>query len=162
MGLHTKQKNKKGGDGDNENYKAENRLDPRQKLTWDNYINQSKPFTFANATASARAAGYSNDYARNITLQPWFKDKLRRSHLLGKSEKILDKVLEMDTFDEETGLNKADLVRVQVDAAKHITKTLGKDEGYSERTEQVGTGGNVVFLPQELLSKFNLEEKKED
>lgn len=146
-------------DLDKEDVEFENKLDPRQRLTWDNYINQVKPLTFGNAYASALSAGYAESYSRNICNQRWFKDKMRRTHLLGKAEKVLDKVLDMDTKDYLTGMEKGDLVRVQADTAKHITKTLGKDEGYSERTENVGGGNNIVFLPQELINKFNLAEK---
>ncbi len=133
---------------------AENRLDPRQKLMWNNYMDQTKP-TFSNAYQSAISAGYKPYYSRVITRAPWFKDKMRRTHLLTKSEKIINKILDMET-------DKADVLRVQSDVAKHITKTLGKDEGYSEKTEITG-GNSVVFLPQELITKFNLADKpKED
>lgn len=135
----------------------ENRLDPRQKLTWNMYID-SKHKWFGNAYQAAMEAGYKESYAATITTIPWFKNKVRRSHLLGKAEVILDKVLTMDTVGDN-GVEKADLVRVQADVAKHITKTLGKDEGYSEKTEISG-GNSVVFLPQELIEKFNLGEKK--
>lgn len=134
---------------------AENRLDPRQKLCWNYYMDQTND-TFSNAYRSAVKAGFSHYYARTISTRPWFKDKMRRGHLLTKSEKIIDKILDMDA-------DKADVLRVQSDVAKHVTKTLGKDEGYSERSEVTGGAGNIVFLPQELINRFNLAEKpKED
>lgn len=139
---------------------AENRLDPRQKLCWGYYMDQSSE-TFSNAYRSALKAGFSHYYSRTITNRPWFEDKMRRSHLLTKSEKVTNKILEMETIDEN-GKPKADVLRVQADVAKHVQKTLGKDEGYSERTENIGPANNIVFLPQELITKFGLAKEEEN
>ena len=152
------QQKRKNKDLDNNPLTVENKLDPRQRLCWNLYIDQ-KSETFANGRKSAIKAGYGKHYADVITMQPWFKDKARRTHLLGKAEKKIDKILDMDYLDEK-GEIRADVLRVQADTAKHITKTLGKDEGYSEKTEVENTGNTTVFLPQELLEKFNLTEKK--
>ena len=133
---------------------SENRLDPRQLLMWNSYCDQ-KSDTFGNAYRSAKKAGFSESYATNITCCKWFRTKVRRNNLLGKAERALDRALSVDTINEK-GHEDAALLRVKVDAAKHITKTLGKDDGYSEKTEVTGSGSNVVFLPQELINKFNL------
>jgi hypothetical protein len=108
-------------------------LDPRQKLTWELY---AKPGTeyFGNAYQSAMKAGYEEGYAAQITTAEWFLDKLRRLNMLSKAEKVLDKTLTYEPVDEK-GEIKVDLLRVQTDVAKHITKTLGKDEGYSEKSD---------------------------
>lgn len=137
-------------------------LSPQRKMCWDKYTNPNST-TFSNASASARAAGYSPTFARIVMQQDWFKQKKLKLNLLGKSEKVLDKVLSIvDTMDEK-GQERADLLRVQVDAAKHVTKTLGKDEGWSERQEVTGAGGEpIVFLPAELIQKYDLGEEKED
>ena|SRR3990167_6355115 len=121
--------------------------DEREERCWDFYI-----FSVANgqpnAYESAIKAEYSEDHARNITLQGWFKErleKLKRRAMLPKSERVLDKTLQYET--EKNGEVLVDLLRVQVDVAKHITKTLGKDEGYSERQEHTGAGGKDLFYP---------------
>lgn len=132
---------------------ADSRLDPRQRDFWAKYIDPSSP-TYSNGYKTGIAAGYTKSYSRNLRNQGWFKAKVRRTNLQGKAEQILDRILNMES-------DKADIMRVQSDVAKHITKTLGKDDGYSERTEQVG-GGNIVFLPQELIEKFNLSEPKKE
>lgn len=139
--------------------RTENKLDPRQRLCWNNYVDQTSP-TFSNGYRSALAAGFSESYSHMIREQEWFKDRMRRTHLLGKAEKVMNKILDLKSEDAQ-GQVKADILRVQSDTAKHITKTLGKDEGYSERTENVGGGGNIVFLPQELINKFNLGKPEE-
>jgi hypothetical protein len=122
-------------------------LDPRQKMCWDLYINP-KSETFGNGTQSAIKAGYEPDYADQITTVEWFKGKVRRLQMLDKAEKVLDKTLTYNTENEE-GKVQTDLLRIQTDVAKHITKTLGKDD-YSERTDITSggkeiKGNNIIF-----------------
>ena len=123
-------------------------LDPRQKLTWELY---AKPGTeyFGNAYQSAMKAGYEEGYAAQITTAEWFLDKLRRLNMLSKAEKVLDKTLTYEPVDEK-GEIKVDLLRVQTDVAKHITKTLGKED-YSERQELTGKDGKDLIkdMPSE-------------
>lgn len=108
-------------------------LDPRQKLCWDSYINP-KSETFGNGTQSAIKAGYDPAYADQITTIDWFLGKLRRLNMLDKAEKVLDKTLTLDTMNDE-GKTDVGLLRVQTDVAKHITSTLGRNEGYSTKQE---------------------------
>lgn len=137
-------------------------LDIRQKVCWEGYISP-KSKTYGNAMQSALAAGYAHSSALNVTNQQWFRNKLRRLNMLSRAEKVFKKTLIMRTIDPETGREQADLLRIQVDAAKHITKTLGKDEGYSERTEHTGKEGSpIVFMPAELLSKHSIPVESED
>lgn len=134
-------------------------LDIRQHKMWGFYINP-KSETYGNAYKSSLKAGYTESSALTITNAQWFKIKMRRLNLLSRAEKVLKKTLDMDTMGDN-GKEQADLLRVQNDAAKFVAKTLGKDEGYSERTEVTGKDGeNIVFMPVELLQKYNLEENK--
>lgn len=122
--------------------------DPREQLCWDIYL-EKLASGIENAYQSAIEAGYSQSHAENITLQGWFKERksgLVRKNMLTKAEKVLDKTLTYEPVDEK-GEIKVDLVRVQVDVAKHITKTLGKDEGYSERQEHTGKNGEALIPP---------------
>lgn len=132
-------------------------MDPRQKLCWENYVNP-KSETFGNATQSAIKAGYEPDYADQITVTGWFKDKVRRLNMLSKAEKVLDEALEIIPLDELGNPDSA-LHRVKLDAAKFIASTQGKDEGYSTRTENTGPNGG----PQEhvVLSGENDDLVKE-
>lgn len=138
-------------------------LDPRKKKCWEFYIG-IKSDTIGNAYQSALKAGYAESYAAVITTRPWFIDKKRRSNLLNKAEKVIEKTLEYSTdgIDGE-GREKVDkeLLRIQTDVAKHITKTLGKDEGYSEKSEVKLDGQGIVFLPQELMDKYGLGSEEE-
>lgn len=83
--------------------------------------------------------------------------------MLSRAERVLKKALIMKTADPDTGKEQADLLRIQTDVAKHITKTLGKDEGYSERSEVTGKDGSpIVFMPTELLEKYSIPVESED
>lgn len=109
--------------------------DPREQICWDFYV-ESITKGQVNAYESAVKAGYSEDHSRNITLQGWFKERLEnleRQDMLSKAEKKLAKTL---TYEVETedGI-KTDLLRIQVDVSKHLTSTLGKNKGYSTKTE---------------------------
>lgn len=138
-----------------ENGEEELILDIRQKIMWDNYVNPQSS-TFANAHRSAVKAGFAATYARTITSRRFFVNRLRRLSMLPKAEKALDETLDMETVDHN-GKQQADLLRIKTDVAKHVTKTLGKDEGWSERTEITGKDGNqIVFLPPQLIAKYNL------
>lgn len=142
----------------NEEYDApekEPMLDIRQKLCWDGYISP-KSRTFGNAMQSAIAAGYAESTSRVITSEGWWKVKMVRLNMLPRAERALKRALVMKTTDEN-GKEMPDLLRIQTDVAKHITKTLGKDEGYSERSEVTGKDGNpIVFMPAELMDKYSL------
>lgn len=118
-------------------------LDPRQKLCWDLYINP-KSKTFGNAYQSAMEAGYEEATAAQITTINWFIEKCRRLNLLNKAERNLNNILDLPL--EE----KANIV---LDASKFIAKTLGKEEGYSERTELTGKDGEQLQA-QPILVKF--------
>lgn len=120
--------------------------DPREQIMWDFYV-ESITKGLPNAYDSAKKAGYSEDHSRNITLQGWFKERvsrLKRKDILSKAEKVLDKALTYTTEDQD-GNPKVDLLRVQTDVAKHVTSTLGKNDGYSTRSELSGTDGKDLI-----------------
>lgn len=122
-------------------------LDPRQKLCWDFYVNP-KSETFGNAYQSAMKAGYKDGSSKQITTENWFLEKCRRLNLLNKAERNLDKILDLPLED------KANVV---LDASKFIAKTLGKDEGYSDRSELTGKDGERLLLSEEQIN--TLKEK---
>lgn len=126
-------------------------LDPRQKLCWELYIKPGTEY-FGNAYQSALKAGYGEGHASQITTQEWFLEKARRLNMLSKAEKVLDRTLTFEPVNEK-GEIKTDLLRIQVDTAKHITKTLGKDEGYSERQEHTGKDGKDLTISFDPIFK---------
>ena len=136
-------------------------FDIRQQRFFESYLNPKSKF-YGNAYKSALEAGYKETYAHSITTRRFFMEKMRRLSFLPKAEKVIDKTLSMDTTGLD-GREQADLLRIQNDTAKFIAKTLGKDEGYSERSELSGAGGQpLVFIPQELMDRYGLEENKQD
>lgn len=126
-------------------------LDPRQKLCWESYINPRSE-TFGNATQSALKAGYEENYARTITVTEWFVVKVRRLNLLGKAEKVLEEMIDMNTLTvvevngEQIIKNDPALSKIKQDTAKFIAERVGKDEGYSTRSELTGANGDQVNL----------------
>lgn len=137
-------------------------LDPRQKLCWELYTNP-KSDTFGNAYQSAMKAGYEEGYAAQITTIDWFLDKLRRLNMLSKAEKVLDKTLTYEPVDSEGKIDTG-LLRVQTDVAKHITSTLGKNDGYSTKTETdiTSKGEKVNFgtKADEVTERYEKELKE--
>ena len=131
-------------------------MDPRQKECWSLYIDP-KSKTFGNATQSAIKAGYTKGTANMITTEDWFKGKLRRLNLLDKAERNLDKIMDLPLED------KANIV---LDASKFIAKTLGKDEGYSDRSELTGKDGkDITLLSEEQINTLKeklINESKRD
>lgn len=128
--------------------------DPREQKCWDLYI-ESITNQRENAYQAAVTAGYSEDHSRNITMQGWFKErlaKLKRKDMFSKAERLLDKTMTYEPIDEEGKIN-VPLLAVQTKVATTLVTTLGKDEGYSTRTELTGENGIPLILPSELLLK---------
>jgi phage terminase small subunit len=127
---------------------------------WDFYVDSIRE-NRVNAYESAIKAGYAEDTAKNITLTGWYKERLEdleRKDMLSKAEKKLAKTLTYEVEDTETGKVQTDLLRIQVDVSKHLTSTLGKDKGYSSRTEQTGKDGKDLIPPtlsEEEKEKLN-------
>jgi predicted transcriptional regulator len=117
--------------------------DPRQQLFLTHYIDP-KSETFSNALQSALKAGYSEEYANNITgqLPDWLSDALGDNKRLKKAEKLLDSILDMQAVDQEGKVDNA-LISNQVKVATLYAKGLGKAK-YSERVEQTGKDGGAI------------------
>ena len=126
-------------------------LDPRQKLCWEFYINP-KSETFGNALQSALKAGYEDSYSRTITDTTWFSDKVRRLNMLSKAEKVLEEMIELDInnhqkIGDEVVIRKDPaLAKIKQDTAKFLAERLGKNDGYSSRTELTGQNGDPLTI----------------
>jgi len=145
--------------------------DPRQKMCWESFINP-KSKTFGNAYRSAILASYSHRTAVGITSLNWFREKTRRLQLFGKAEKVLEEMIDMpvktmrienvgtksEPVYEEVVVTEPALVKIKQDTAKFITERLGKDEGYSSRSELAGPLGVSLVVDEEtrLLTKLAL------
>lgn len=130
--------------------------DPREQIMWDIYVSKLSK-GIENAYESAKEAGYEEATARQITVRSWFierKSKLKRKDMLSKAERNLDKVLDLNIEREDGSIN-TDVTRIVVDVSKTVVTTLGKNEGYSSRSELTGAGGKD--LPQPLLYALDKE-----
>ena len=119
--------------------------DPREETCWSIYVeNLAKGKD--NAYESAIKAGYSESSAKNITMRDWFKErlgKLRRKDMLSKAERNLDKVLDLDEYQDDK-INPA-LLKIKTDVSTTIVKSLGKDN-YSDRHEVTGKDGEGLTV----------------
>lgn len=139
-------------------------LNIRQRQAWESYINP-KSKTFGNALQSALQAGYTDGYSRQITTKQWWLDKMRRIRLLGKAEGVLEDMLDMPVQvtewegygddKEEVVVTSPALVKIKQDTGKFIAERLGKDEGYSTRSELTGAGGAPIIVPDEKQRQVN-------
>jgi len=142
----------------------------RQDLFWEFYattVLEGVP----NITQSAIKAGFTEDFAERVGQQKWFKEKFKkvfRDDMLSKAEKNLKEILSLPYLikkkkdGEEYYEVDTDILKLVLDTSKTIVKSLGKDEGYSERSEVTGKGGEpVVFMPIELLDKHKLTNNEE-
>lgn len=127
--------------------------DEREQRCWDLYV-ESIAKGIPNAKKAALAVGYSEPHADNITLQGWFlgrMEKLKRRELFSKSERKLEETLDYKPVDQE-GKIDVGLLRVQTDVAKHITLTIGKEEGYTTKTE-TEIGGAIAESIADAVTK---------
>jgi len=127
--------------------------DPREQIMWDIYVTKLAG-GIDNAYASAKEAGYEDSTSRQITVRCWFlerKEHLVRKEMLSTAEKVLKKAIEYktDKVDAETGEIKVNtsLLSIQVGVATTIATTLGKNKGYSTRTELTGAEGKDLPAP---------------
>ena len=76
-------------------------FDPRRTRFIELYTNPRSE-TFSNAYRSALTAGFSKDYAENITsvAPEWFKEIVGDVNRLKKAEKVFDKFLESDSDED--------------------------------------------------------------
>ena len=125
-------------------------LDARQSQFLQHYYSPDSP-TFLCAEKSALKAGYRAEYANNLTSQmpKWLSVQLGyKDHIITKAKNRLEEFID----------EKSDK-RVASDMVKFALKTLGKDEGFTERVETTSKNLNInVDIPdsefQEILSSF--------
>lgn len=126
----------------------EKRHDVRQDLFKQYYIDPNSP-SFGNARQSAIRAGYSVQYADNITVQQpaWlgniFADtQVIRAEMLALSERNLKNVISTPEPEDK------DHKKMWLDTSKYISGTLGK-EHYSTRQEVTGADGRRLFTNEQ-------------
>lgn len=129
--------------------------DPRQQLFLQSYLNP-KSSTFSNALQSGLKAGYSKEYSENITNQmpSWLAENLGTASRVTKALDNLNNALHGTLDDPEKGAKT-----IQYKATELVLKTHMKDD-FSERQEHTGKDGErLVFLPQELMDKHDLNKE---
>lgn len=116
-------------------------VDPRQGLFLSFYMDPTSD-TWSNALQSALKAGYSEEYANNITgnMPVWLSESIgKHQRMLNKAEIKLEAF--MDSDDE----------KIAQDTTKFIAKTIGKSI-YSERSEMTGANGKDL-IPEAITEE---------
>lgn len=109
-------------------------LDQRQQNFIVNYFSPESE-TYLNAHRSAIASGYREEYAQNITAQmpKWLSEQLEyNNRVVTKAKRRLEQFID----------DKSDK-RVSSDMVKFTLKTLGKEEGFTERNETISKHLNL-------------------
>ena len=125
--------------------------DPRVDMFKQFYLSPSS-YTFMNIRRSALRAGYTDQYARNISVQkPGWWVELTNSAEFNRAEmlKSAENTLYNTIIDEPADANEK---KLRHDASKFITERLGKDI-YSTRQEVTGADGRQLFGLKERESK---------
>lgn len=112
------------------------KMNPQRLAFKEAYCNPESD-TFGNAYQSALKAGFSEEYAKNITGQgvEWVSEIIRDQELLGQAEKNLKELL-----------TQVDDIKVRADITKFVASTLGKKK-YSSRQEVTGADGKELPTP---------------
>ena len=136
--------------------RSQNKDNGRRELCWTLYLKSIREGN-PSASAAALAAGFSKNTSTNIRGMRWFKDRadnLRRSKMMNNAEKNIARILNMGYTELKTledGSTKEvvdkDVLRVVADMSKAIVTTLGKDLGYSTKTEV-----KVSAMPVPIMS----------
>ncbi len=126
-------------------------LTPQQEVFLSEYTNP-KSTNFGNAVQSALKAGYTENYANNITgLMPdWLFESIGDMKRLRKAEKNLDEVQNLEIYDEN-GKPDAQLIDKRTKVDMFIAERLNKDK-YSTRQEQTGKDGKDL-IPESLTQE---------
>lgn len=133
---------------------------PRQR-DFIRFYFSPKEKTFGNALQSALKAGYTREYAESILCKDlvWLADFVgKKKRLLTKAENALEETLDMpvevqriEGYGEDKEVivrTEPALVKIKQDTAKFIAETVGKEEGYSKRTELTGKDGKAIEINQ--------------
>lgn len=120
------------------------------------YYTDPRSETFSNATQSAVKAGYSQEYADNITslLPDWLSESMGDSKRLKLAEKRLDQILGLEPVNDEGQVDNS-LIANQMKAINLVAKGIGKSK-YSERTDvDLTSAGEPIFSISEVIAAKN-------
>ncbi len=142
----------------------------RREACWNYYLKTVRDGN-PSARAAARKAGFSENTSLNIGNMRWFKnkkDKLRRSKMMNNAEKNIARILNMgytEMKQAEDGTEKEivdkDVLRIVADMSKTIVTTLGKDLGYSNKTEVKVLTTPMPILELDAINPETLIDKNE-
>jgi hypothetical protein len=122
-------------------------LNPQQELFLERYTNP-KSITFSNAVQSALSAGYSENYANNITgLMPdWLLENIGDMKRLKRAEKNLDEVQNLPIVDEE-GKVDVQLIEKRNKVDMFLAERLNKEKYSTKTNTDLTSKGEQIVIP---------------
>lgn len=135
-------------------------LTPQRQEFLKLYLDPKSP-SFSNALQSGLKAGFSQEYSESITYQmpDWLAEALgnsRNSKRLEKSISNLEEIQELSIKNEE-GKIIPEILKERTKVDMFITERLGKEEGFSTRTELTGKKGEDL-IKTIVINKFPKDE----
>ena len=144
----------------------------KQELFWTIWLRlwrEGRP----SILAAGQAAGFSLNTSRNIGATQWFKDRkatLKRKSMFSRAEANIAKILseEYKTMQlQDDGSQKVfidkDVMKVVADVSKTVVTHLGKDDGWSTKTEVQGNmGGNINIKSISYADPIQVENQAVD
>jgi phage terminase small subunit len=114
---------------------------PQQVEFLKNYLDPQSE-TWSSITQSAIKAGYSEEYANNLSAMNWFKEGVEDTRLLDKAKKNLWQFVADDNEKN-----------YQWDATKFILTTIGKNK-FTPRTEVVLPDGESLNKSKQAINEI--------
>lgn len=124
-------------------------LTPQQEKFLCNYKDPNSPL-FGNAYRSALDAGYSQEYAENIThhMPAWLAENSGTGDMLKKAEAALLEAISLEIRGADKKVDPA-IARIKADVSKFVAETIGRAK-YSKRTEHTGKDGGAIVISNEV------------
>jgi len=148
-----------------------NQDNSRRENCWNYYLKSVRDGN-PNARQAARDAGFAENTAINIGNLAWFKekkDKLRRSKMMNNAERNIARIINLGLTKIKTNPDgtqeevfDADKARIVADMSKMIVTTLGKDLGYSSKTEVKVTALPTPILELDAIDVINVKPQIEE
>lgn len=127
------------------------RFDLRKDIAWALYTDPRSE-TFNNAYKSALKANYSEDHAKTITLEKWWKHNVKMLEvMLPLAEKGLVEDLEIPKK------STAALRRIRADAIKFVASTVGRQR-YHTKTEIETNSSLSLIAGNPMIDKLFSDE----
>lgn len=127
---------------------------PQKELFWNHFLSVSSP-GFGNTTKAALLSGFTEQEAKSVSKQRWFKYGMKRQNMGDQAEEVLHEMLVLPknkikiVNGEECVVEDPALLKISQDTAKYITSTLLKDV-YATKVENKNETNTTIKIKNEI------------